>query len=280
MNKPRLNHCVLALLLSGAVLTAPSALALSVKQANELRKAVTSVPVPEMPAKAAELVRRANDTDRKEVTVTVVRAAVSKRRASGPVVVAAISKIAPDLAATAAAAASQIVTDQTSNITQAAIAAAPGQAEAILAAVVVPPAQPAVNQILSAPTTTEASVVAGRPNESASPTVNPGVGNSVIAATATSPTTTPVSGPTVGSFSGAQASSVRPSLPPSVTAGNTPVALARGEADVNDSSSGHVSGDQTPINDDTGGRGDGVFPGFKPSKPPTPHPKPYDRPRS
>jgi hypothetical protein len=302
MNKTRFNHCVLALLLGGAILTAPSALALTAKRANELRKAVTSVPVPEMPAKAAELVQQAKDSDRKEVAVTVVRAAVSKRRASGPVVVAAISKVAPELAGIAAKAASQIVTDQTSNIAQAAIAAAPEQSEEILATVNSPVTQGSVNQINSqqtppevAPLRNNAAQTASSVNASvvsvgpASPTASGSQSGSLNSGPATIVATTQPGSSTLNSVDNPSPApqvvasvGVRPGISPLSPAQPQPGAVptSRGEADGSGPSSGTVGHGTTPINHDTGGRGDGVFPTIPPTKTPAPHPKDYSKPRS
>jgi hypothetical protein len=298
MNKTRFNHCVLALLLGGAILTAPSALALTAKRANELRRAVTSVPVAEMPAKAAELVQQAKDSDRKEVAVTVVRAAVSKRRASGPVVVAAISKVAPELAGIAAKAASQIVTDQTSNIAQAAIAAAPEQSEEILATVNSRVTQGSVNLINSQQTSTEVAPLrdnAAQPASSVnasdvsasltapgsqSASLNSGPAT-IVATTPGSSTLNSVDNPSpapqvVASVGG------RPGISPLSPAQPQPGAVptSRGEADGSGPSSGTVGHGTTPINHNTGGRGDGVFPTIPPTKTPAPHPKDYSKPRS
>jgi hypothetical protein len=263
----------LALLLGGAVLTAPSTLALSARRASEIRKAVTSVPVPEMPAKAAELVQHADKADRKEVAITAVRAVVSKRKASGPVVVAAISKVAPELAATAAAAASQLVADQSANISLAAIAAAPGQSEAILAAI--------ANSFVQI-------------NGNQSVTSQPGAAqsNGSVATSVSTPSVPSASAiSTVASVQNADRSSspanvtegVRPSVPAAPSLASTTAAaapIARGEADLNGPSSGLIGHGTTPINRISGGRGDGIFPGFAPNRAPTPHPKDYSKPRS
>jgi hypothetical protein len=301
MNKTPFNHYVLALLLSGAILTAPSALALSAKQANDLRKAVTSVPVPEMPAKAAELVQQAKESDRKEVAVTVVRAAVLKRRASGPVVVAAIAKVAPDLAGIVAKAASQIVTDQASNIAQAAIAAAPGQSDEILATVNNRTPQGPVNQIIPqqslpelSPSTlhdngSQAGNSANATVGSAEASAQASVSHSLNSGTATIVASTQPASLGANSVENVSAApqgvapvEVRPGIPPLSPAGSQAnlTSTSRGEADGNGPSSGRVGHGTTPINHNTGGRGDGVFPNIPPTKTLPPHPKDYSKPRS
>lgn len=90
-----------------------------------------SVPVPEMPAKAAELVNLALKKDRQATALTAVRAIVEKHRAAAPLVVSAISKVAPDLAPAVAAAGAEIAPEQAPTIASAAVAAAPAQAVSI-----------------------------------------------------------------------------------------------------------------------------------------------------
>ena len=106
-------------------LAAPSAYALTAAQAKAVKKAITSVPVPEMPAKAAELVTKASKEDRKAVALTAVRAAIYKSRSSAPQVVAAVAKAAPDLAADVSMAAAEMEGAQASLIARAATIAAP-----------------------------------------------------------------------------------------------------------------------------------------------------------
>lgn len=96
------------------------AFALEASQTAKLKETVLSVPVPEMPAKAVELVKASDADSREAVAVTVVRAIVSKHRGAAPMVVSAISKAAPELSLAVA---------------MAAVAEAPSQKEAIAAAV-------------------------------------------------------------------------------------------------------------------------------------------------
>ncbi|MDX1950721.1 MAG: hypothetical protein SFY81_00975 [Verrucomicrobiota bacterium] len=123
--------------LLGALLTfaTTSAHALTTAQAKAVRKAVTSVSVKEMPAKAAELVLNADKKDREAVAVTAVKTIVFKHRAAAPVVVTAISKAAPDLASVVAAAATEVAESQAVAIATAAIAAAPAQQQSVQTAV-------------------------------------------------------------------------------------------------------------------------------------------------
>ena len=118
-------------LMVALALSTSSAMAITAAQVKSTKEAVLSVPVPEMPAKAAELVTAADSKDREAVAVTAVKAIVFKHRASAPVVVAAVSKAAPEVAAAVTAAASELASDQARTIARAAMKAAPGQADAI-----------------------------------------------------------------------------------------------------------------------------------------------------
>lgn len=102
--------------------------ALTANQVQEIKNTVLSVPVPEMPAKAVELVTNADKEDRQAVAITAVRAIVKKHRAAAPVVVAALSKAAPELAPVLALEASKLAPDQKTYIVRSASIAAPAQA--------------------------------------------------------------------------------------------------------------------------------------------------------
>ncbi|HUS34281.1 MAG TPA: hypothetical protein VM680_02905 [Verrucomicrobiae bacterium] len=106
-------------------LAAPSVFAASNAQLKAIKKIINTVPVPELAAKAAELVTQAAKEDREAVAVTVVRAAISKSRSSAPLVVAAISKAAPEVAAPVSRVAAEMETAQSGSIAAAAIGAAP-----------------------------------------------------------------------------------------------------------------------------------------------------------
>jgi hypothetical protein len=91
--------------------------------------------VPEMPAKAAELVSKASKEDRKDVAILAVKSAIYKNRTVAATVVAAVSKAAPDLAADVTLAATQMERDQVNSIASAATIAAPAaRAEITVAA--------------------------------------------------------------------------------------------------------------------------------------------------
>jgi hypothetical protein len=116
-----------ALLVAVATLTVNSS-ALTTIQIQTIKSEVLSVPVPEMPAKAADLVKNAEKKDRQAVALTAVRAVVAKHKAAAPLDVSAIAKIAPELAPAVAAASAEIAPEQAATIAIAAVSAAPAQA--------------------------------------------------------------------------------------------------------------------------------------------------------
>lgn len=94
--------------------------------------ALKNLPAPEMPARAAALVKSATKIEREARTVQVVKAAVAINPASAPSIVGAIAREVPASAATAAAVAAAYQPAQASAIAQAAASAAPEQAAAIV----------------------------------------------------------------------------------------------------------------------------------------------------
>lgn len=142
-------------LMVALALSTSSAMAITAAQVKSTKEAVLSVPVPEMPAKAAELVLAATDKEREAIAVTAVKAIVFKHRASAPVVVAAVSKVAPEVAAAITAAAAELSNDQASIIARAAIKAAPGQSasvNSVLAKFEAPSVAPIVKAAAGTPT--------------------------------------------------------------------------------------------------------------------------------
>jgi hypothetical protein len=140
-----------ALSVALATFTVSTAHALTSIQVQEIKQAVLGVPVPEMPAKAAELVSKAEKKDRQAVAVTAVRAIAQKHRAAAPLVISAVSKTAPELAPAIAVAASEVVNDQAGPIARAAAISAPTHASEVVAA---------VSQAVPSQATTVASTVA------------------------------------------------------------------------------------------------------------------------
>lgn len=114
-----------AALLVALAMTAPTAFAITKAQEKAIKKAVTSVAVAEMPAKAAQLVSESKKEDREAVAVTAVRAGIYKSRASARLLVSAVVKAAPDVAGAVTKAATEMEPGQAGFIASAAISAAP-----------------------------------------------------------------------------------------------------------------------------------------------------------
>ena len=129
MKRNKLTTLV-ASLIGVATLTVTSS-ALTTIQIKNIRSEVLSVPLPEMPAKAAELVSIAQKKDRQATALTAIRAIVAKHRAAAPLVVSAISRVAPELAPAVAAASVELAPEQAAPVATAAIAAAPAQSVSI-----------------------------------------------------------------------------------------------------------------------------------------------------
>jgi hypothetical protein len=102
---------------------------------SALKTALTSVPAPELPAKAATLVKDAKARERQVTASFVVKEAVKKNPAAAPAIVGAVAKAVPDMAAHAAATAATEQPGQAAAIAKAAAAAAPSKAGKIVAAV-------------------------------------------------------------------------------------------------------------------------------------------------
>ncbi len=111
------------------------------------QRAVTSVPAPEMPAKAAQVVKAAKKKDRSTVARSVIQAIAAKNRTSVLVSVSTISKAAPETAAAVAAAATQAVPEQALAIARVSSIAAPQQAQAIRVSVASVAPQAAANTL-------------------------------------------------------------------------------------------------------------------------------------
>jgi len=88
----------------------------------------------ELPAKAAELVAKANSKQLQQTTIDVVRAAVPLNPAAAPAIVGSIAQSSPEAAAIAAATAVTLVPDEATAVARAAAAAAPTKAGQIVEA--------------------------------------------------------------------------------------------------------------------------------------------------
>ncbi|MGZ5545242.1 MAG: hypothetical protein ACXWIU_11250 [Limisphaerales bacterium] len=219
------RQLIIALMATVAV---PAAFAVTDAQLKAVKKSVSSVPVPELPAKAAELVTQAQKEDRAAVAETAVRAAIYKSRSSAPIVVAAVSKAAPEVAGSASRVAAEMEAGQSDSITAAASGAAPSAKSQIVSGV----QQGAFGTVPSSTTSSSAFT----PSFSPTP--------STIAMHTTS----------ASFISGTAPASA--SIAPSVSESSLTV---RGAAKTQHG--GHVEFHNTPINHEHGGDGHGHFPG-------------------
>lgn len=220
-----------------AAMAAPSAFAITDAQLSGIKKSMIGVPVPELPAKAAELVKQAAKEDREAVAVAAVRAAIYKSRPSAPLVVAAVSKAAPEVAGPASRVAAEMEAGQSESISIAASGAAPSAKTQITAS---------VQQGLygSVPASTTAATFA--PASTVAPTV--------------SHESAPVMAP----------SAVLPlAASPAAAAVQSSAFTVRGDAKT--SHGGSVLIRFTPINHSHGGEGNGRFPTHPPFSVPPGH---------
>ncbi len=89
----------------------------------------------ELPAKAAELVSKADSKQRQQVTIDVVKAAVPLNPAAAPAIVGSIAQSTPEMVAIAAATAVSLVPEQAAAIARAAAVAVPTKAGQIVEAI-------------------------------------------------------------------------------------------------------------------------------------------------
>lgn len=227
----RMKRQLIAFALATAV-AAPSAFAITDAQLKAVKKSLNGVPVPELPAKAAELVSQASKEDREAVAVTVVRAAIYKSRPSAPAVVAAVSKASPDVAEPASRVAAELEAGQSESISTAASGAAPSARSAIASGIQQGVYGGSSSSAASAPSSSSASV-----------------GSSF---TSTAPSASPK---TAFTFSTSPTAATAP------TAAAAPFAI-HGSAKTEHGS--HVEIHDTPINGEHGGDGHGRFPTHPP----------------
>src|SRR2546427_5050844 len=69
---------------------------------SAFKEILAHVPAAELPARAAVLIKDTKARDREAVTLDVVKTAVALNPAAAPVIVSAIARAVPDMAATAA----------------------------------------------------------------------------------------------------------------------------------------------------------------------------------
>ena len=126
---------ILIVLLSIVCLGALSGIAADAPKANPYRGVLSKVSPAELPAKAAELVKKAKARDWGNTTVNVVKAALEANPAAAPAVVSAIARAVPQMAPVAAGTAAEGQPKQLVAIARAAAAAAPAKAPKIAVAV-------------------------------------------------------------------------------------------------------------------------------------------------
>lgn len=124
----------LAILALSALCLGP--LSLDAKDAKDYNQILRSVPAAELPAKSADLVKKAKVRDWGNTTVGVVQAGVKISPVNAPAIVGAIAKAVPDMASIAASTAALEQPKQAAAIARAAAAAAPSRAGKIVTAVV------------------------------------------------------------------------------------------------------------------------------------------------
>lgn len=100
-----------------------------------LKSALSEVSPPELPAKAAALVKDAKASEREAITAEVVRTAVTLNPNSAPAVVSAVARAVPKMAPQAAATAVSLQPTQAATIAKAAAAAAPSNVEKTVTAI-------------------------------------------------------------------------------------------------------------------------------------------------
>lgn len=212
-----------------ATVAVPAAFAVTDAQLKAVKKSVSSVPVPELAAKAAEVVTQAQKEDRAAVAETAVRAAIYKSRPSAPLVVAAVSKAAPEVAGSASRVAAEMEAGQSDSITAAASGAAPAVKTQIVSGV-------------------QQGVFGTVPSSTTS--------SSFTASSFSSAPTTVTSHASASSFNAAPTTASSISVAPTSSEGSLSV---RGASKTQHG--GHVEFHNTPINHDHGGDGHGHFPG-------------------
>lgn len=121
---------------------------------SALSVTLKSVPVAEMPAKAANLVSQAVPAEQTVMAVAVVQAGIKVRPAATPSLVGAVCRVAPTAAAQVVAAASALQPTQSGAITRAAAAAAPGYAATVVSAAVARPTTTTPVRVDTTPATT------------------------------------------------------------------------------------------------------------------------------
>ena len=77
-----------------AMIVSTNLLAIDTAKTNPFKKTLRDVPVLDLPAKAAELVKQTAEADRDTVTTAIVEAMSESKPAAVPIIVAAIRRLA------------------------------------------------------------------------------------------------------------------------------------------------------------------------------------------
>lgn len=119
-----------------SVLLTAAVASVSANQAkiDSLKKEFAGVRALELPGRAASTVAAAQQADRLALADDVVRAALDVNASAGSMLIGAIARATPDVAASSAVTAASLQPKQLSPITRAAVGAAPAQAETIVGA--------------------------------------------------------------------------------------------------------------------------------------------------
>jgi len=171
------------------VLAVASANALTDTQMASIKKAFDKVPVPELAAKAAQVVAQTPVTDREQVAVAVTRVVVTKNAAVVASLVSAIATVAPEVAPAIAAEAATLAQEYAEAIALAAANAAPAYAEKIAQAVAA--AAPNQKDVVTAKVRSSIERRAAGISASGTVTIIPGVLRGVVY----TPTRPPVPAP-------------------------------------------------------------------------------------
>ena len=102
---------------------------------TSFQQALGAVPSAELPAKALEILKNAEPSERLTTTTEVTKGAVAINPAAAPNIVGTIARALPELAAVAAGTAAAEKPKQATAIARAAVAAAPSQTSKIVAAI-------------------------------------------------------------------------------------------------------------------------------------------------
>jgi hypothetical protein len=123
---------VLKILCTGVALATATTLSATPAKVEALKKEFAGVRALELPGRAASTVAAASSADRAVLAEDVIRAALDVNPSAGPLLVGAIARSTPDVAAGSAVAAASLQSKQLSPITKSAVGGAPAQAEAIV----------------------------------------------------------------------------------------------------------------------------------------------------